>query len=698
MLDFVKLIQLQFDAMCKTGRLYRSTVTGSMIWDLYLQGFGDDPIFRDPESSIHRCNLCNNFIRRYGNIVAIINNKIVTMFDVEAPEEYAKSAKLISDALKSVVIADVFVETFNKLNALPYGKITKNQPKFKLGIDKNIKRYTKEEAEKFGVVKANETKTFNHLHLFIPTEFIYKQAHSAEAVMAIHRDNKNVFQRGLEEISLDTLQLVKDLIQQGSLLDGETHLKKVEGMITYAEAFTKISPANKDNWCWENSTCAYAKFRNELIGVLCLEVAEGDLNKACINWNKRVDPANYMKAVAPITKKQIEEAKKFVSEKGYEASFIRRCASLDDIKASEILHLNVGDGKLKNVSIFDDVKVPNKASKVNTFDGVEEVTIEKFMKDILPSCTLVEAYLLGSHKNNMVTLTTSDDKESKPIFKWDNNYSWTYNGNLAGKSMIAQAVKSAGGKIDAPFRFSIMWNEDGRDIVDFDAMAVEPNGNTIYYARRGPLPSTGQLDVDMIRPKGTGIENIFWTDMNKVADGEYKLSIKNFDRGRNKGFKAELFINGQSYLYERNKEMLGTITVAVVTMKNGVAVDIKHGIDPHSSNAVSEEIYGINSNEFHKVKLVCTSPNHWDKNEVGNKHYFFMLEGCKSPVSLRAFHNENLISELLEHRKVMEVLGNTLLVESTDNQLSGLGFNATVRDEILLRLKGTHNRVIKIKF
>lgn len=47
------------------------------------------------------------------------------------------------------------------------------------------------------------------------------------------------------------------------------------------------------------------------------------------------------------------------------------------------------------------------------------------------------------------------------------------------------------------------------------------------------------------------------------------------------------------------------------------------------------------------------------KNEVGNKHYFFMLEGCKSPVSLRSFHNENLNAELLGHRKVMEVLGNT---------------------------------------
>jgi hypothetical protein len=75
-----------------------------------------------------------------------------------------------------------------------------------------------------------------------------------------------------------------------------------------------------------------------------------------------------------------------------------------------------------------------------------------------------------------------------------------------------------------------------------------------------------------------------------------------------------------------------------------------------------------------------------------------MLEGCKSPVSLRSFHNENLNAELLGHRKVMEVLGNTTHIESIDNQLSGLGFNATVRDEVIVKLGGTHKRMIKIKF
>jgi hydrogenase maturation factor HypE len=75
-----------------------------------------------------------------------------------------------------------------------------------------------------------------------------------------------------------------------------------------------------------------------------------------------------------------------------------------------------------------------------------------------------------------------------------------------------------------------------------------------------------------------------------------------------------------------------------------------------------------------------------------------MLNGAKSPVGIRGFHNENLNGDLIKHKKVMEVLGTTAIVSSTDKQLSGLGFNATVRDELVVKLGGTHKRMVKIKF
>ena len=204
---------------------------------------------------------------------------------------------------------------------------------------------------------------------------------SIESIQGVHKSNKDVFYRGMAEIPSDTLKLVKDLILQGSLLDGTTFLPQLKKFLKLKKEFDKISSDKQEMWCWVNSyDLPIAKFRNTLMGVLCTELAEGEnLNKACLNWNKRVDPANYMKAASPITKTQKKNAEKFVVENDYVESFDRRFATIDDIKASEIQHINVGDGKIKEVSIFDDIKTTSSRHKRNEFKGVEEVSIEKFM-------------------------------------------------------------------------------------------------------------------------------------------------------------------------------------------------------------------------------------------------------------------------------------------------------------------------------
>lgn len=703
MKNFNKKIQAAFALMSMTSKLFRVKLTGDEIWDLYLRSFTkeNDPVFRDPASSEHNCNHCKNFIRKYGNIVAIDEKyNIITMFDVTTDEEYQDTANALSAAIKASEITEVFFETFNELNSLPYESCSKDNAVFQLGVKSNVKRYTKEEAEKYGVVQPNEIKTFDHMHLFVDKLFVNTSGNSVESIMGGYRDAKNVFQRAMESISLDTLKLVRDLINQGSLLDGTTHLFKIDQMIPLKVQYDALAVGQRDNWCWVKSyNLSIAKFRNELIGVLCSDLSEGmELNDACKTWNKRVDPANYMKATAPITKKQIAEAKAFVEENGYTESFDRRLATIDDIKASEILHLNAGNGEIKSVSIFDSVKSTSTRHKKSEFDGVEEVSIEKFMKDILPTCTSVEAFLTNGHQGNLVSLTTARMENSKPIFKWNNNYSWTFNGNLAGKSQIKEAVKSFGGKVDGVLRFSIMWSGDGSDNSDLDAHCEEPTGHIYFSSKR--LGNGGNLDVDIRQPLQEcsgkeAVENITYPQLRGMKDGSYRFYVNQFAASRSKGFKAEIEFNGETYLYEYNAPVSGNVRVAEVFLKDGV-FSIKHWM-PESSVS-SKELYGLETNQFHKVNLVCLSPNHWGNNNVGNKHYFFMLDGCTSPESIRGFHNENLLPELAQHRKVLEVLGMTNMIDSTKRQSSGLGFNSTVREELVVKLQGTHKRMLRIRF
>jgi len=94
---------------------------------------------------------------------------------------------------------------------------------------------------------------------------------------------------------------------------------------------------------------------------------------------------------------------------------------------------------------------------------------------------------------------------------------------------------------------------------------------------------------------------------------------------------------------------------------------------------------------------VMLSPNYWN-GAIGNKHYFFILEGCVSDESPRPFFNEFLKEDFNENRKFFEVLGSKIKVEPTENQLSGVGFSETKRDAVIVRVEGNFKRMLKIKF
>jgi len=479
-------------------------------------------------------------------------------------------------------------------------------------------------------------------------------------------------------------------------------LSKVERFIEFKKEFDLAS--KKDNWCWVNSyKLPIAKFRNELIGTLCVELTEGkELNEACKTWNMRVDPANYMKAKAPITANQIKQAQQFVEDEGYTESFDRRFALLQDIDVSEIKHMNVDGKEVKPAGLFAGVQPATSTQhKRSQFDDIEEVSIEKFMNDILPTCTSIEAFMENRFDGNLVCLTTAKNKDSKPIFKWSNNYSWTYNGNLTGKSQIKDAVKTAGGNVSGILRCSMIWNESGTDNSDLDLWCRQPNTERIGYSTgfrkdrgNGFSSCGGQLDLDNTGPgERVGVENIYFGDINKMKDGKYKFWVNQFSARNSKDFRAEIEVNGEIYSYTYNRPVNGQVLVATVTLKNG-----RFSIEHHLPETISNKIlWNIETNKFHKVNLVCLSPNHWGTNNIGNKHYFFMLDGCQSDQSMRSFHNENLIGDLLEHRKVLEVLADTTRL-SPAKMLAGLGFSAGVEGEVILKLSGSHKRTLKIKF
>jgi hypothetical protein len=327
--------------------------------------------------------------------------------------------------------------------------------------------------------------------------------------------------------------------------------------------------------------------------------------------------------------------------------------------------------------------------------------MDKFMADILPSAKAVEVMLENRHAPNMVSLIAPVNKDAKTMFKWNNGFSWAYSGNITDSSM-KERVKNAGGNVEGDLRFSIQWNDTGKfSGNDVDAHCIEPNGNRIYFGRTISPVSGGNLDVDIRFPRtGTpAVENIAFPSRNRMRPGKYEFRVHMFEhRGGRDGFRAEIEFDGNVYQYNFDKDLRhnAEARVATVTLHPDGRFTIEHHLP---TDASTREIWNLKTNNFVPVSVIMHSPNYWDEQQgIGHRHYFFMLKDCINPEQPNSFYNEFLKQDLDKHKRVMEALGGKLAVANADDQLSGLGFSATKRNDVIVKVKGTTERIFKIKF
>lgn len=669
--DFKAAVRRQFDTI-KDLPLYVVDVDKNYLWDVYLNSFPEGMNKMYKERLEYDCQSCKQFIRACGHVVAIVDNQLVSIWDIYIDGPYKVVAEALSKAVKKKVIRDAFYY-FQK----------------DVGTDYNVQ-----------LLENNETIRWEHFHVKIPAVMV-KSNHEVGRTMSNIREQKEMLTRALTELKLDAGEAVLELIEQNSIYRGEEHKDTVKLFIEEKRRFDKVPAAELDNHLWTVSRMlgGSSRFRNAVIGTLLIDLSNGmAIDDAIRTFEKKVAPENYKRPTALITPKMIKAANEKAEELGIEPSFYRRYAVAEDITVNNVIFAD-REAK-KKMGVFDVLKDETRVD-VKKFDKVEEVGIDKFIKDILPNVDTVEMMFENQHINNLMSLIAPMRSNAKPIFKWDNNFSWAYNGEVTDS--IKEAVRKAGGIVDGILNFRLAWNDiDGKDESDLDAWAQEPSGtkigyNTGYRKDEGTKRTlmSGQLDVDNTVPRGKlAVENITWIDRAKMKDGVYNLWVNQYSARNTQGFKAEIEFGGKTYNYSYGRPVRGSVHVAEVTLKDGVFI-ISHKLP--EANA-KKTIWGISTQQFHKVSMIMNSPNHWDGHKNGNRHVFFILDGCKNEEKARGFFNEFLSNELTEHRKVFEVLGSKLKAEVSDDQLSGLGFSSTKNSSVLCKLSGSFSRTIKINF
>ncbi|MDE7245232.1 MAG: hypothetical protein K2O18_14845, partial [Oscillospiraceae bacterium] len=245
------------------------------------------------------------------------------------------------------------------------------------------------------------------------------------------------------------------------------------------------------------------------------------------------------------------------------------------------------------------------------------------------------------------------------------------------------------------------WNDEDYCPNDYDAHCKLPTGREIYYHNKRDENTLGELDVDIIHPqKGTpAVENIIWPSLTRMRKGIYRLFVHCYSNsGGRSGFKAEVEFDETIYSFEHKQGLKAgeVVNVADVTYDPATGFSIKE-LMPSSMS--TRDIWGLKSNQFIPVSVVMYSPNYWDEQDgIGHRHYFFMLKDCVNPERPNGFYNEFLKPELEQHRRVFEALGSKTAVQGVNDQLSGLGFSATKRNNLLVRVKGATERILKIMF
>lgn len=765
-------VSAQFERMKAEGVLYQVSLAGGeetdpeqrlaatrdALWTAYLASFpeGTNPVYR--ERTDHDCACCRHFVKVLGGAVAIVDGAVVSIWDFpETGTYYDEVAAAMRELVRSAAIDNVFLHVEETAGT------DKSFERVMDGLDaaKFNDRVAMEERERSSVT----AKAWDHFFVRLPA-FAKATKTDMGPRLSQHRSTFDVLRRALDEISLEAVDTVLELVAQNSLYKGEENRFTLAAFRALKAEYDKLAndaggelstAAGREYqaralalFVWRAATYAstsVSRIRSTAIGTLLIDLSgapartyeagecasticaqrgfrhvhEGagplDVEDAVARFEAMVAPQNYKRPTALVTKAMIDRARAKIEELGFASALERRYAVMDDVAVSDVLYVDRGVARLKGQKDAFAALAETLTEAPRAYDKVEEVHVDKFLAEVLPGAKRLEVMFENRHAGNLVSLVAPVDPGSRGMFKWPNDFSWSYAGDVTDS--IKERVKAAGGAVVGDLCCRLAW--DYKDDLDLHMLEPEASRRTaslrplpgyhISYGNRRVLsPNGGTLDLDANGCDGQRddpAENIVYADRLRMGEGTYQLYVHNYNRrSTGSGFTVEVEFDGTVHTLTHPKALRTDqrVDVATVEYSRAAGFKLKPGKEVSTVQA-SRELWGLRTQAFQRVSMAMLSPNYWgawpDEAQpagVGNRHLFFMLDNARNAEGARGFYNEFLSAELEPHRKVMEQVGARMRTDESDRQLSGLGFSSTRRDSVLVRVTGALARVVRVTF
>lgn len=655
--EFEESVRTKFKSLIEGNTtLFKTNVDKEILWETYLNNIPEEG------RQHYNCNACKHFITRYANLVTIDENgqiKTVLWDEEQAPIFFKQAAKELRLIVENNPIKNIFLSDEKVLGIPRTGEWTH-----------------------YSVELKNNSVSLNKSRL-----------QTAAQVLADKKEDYRMFNLGLIDYSVDTLQVAIDLLESNELYRGNKFARIVEWFKLMSQSLSTVKDRKlKENLKWlavATAPTGFCRIRSSMVGTLLDDIKEGlSLESIKRRFNEKMNPSQYMRSQSEPKVNAIKEAEKVIEKLGIADSLERRYATLDEIPGEEVIWREIEkeipkdkNSQVTGTGVFakllaKQVATPNNLDKLPT----TKMTWDKFKKTILPKAKSIEAKI--DNTNKLMALVTATNPESENILQWNNPFSWYYHGGI--DSEMKRRVEAEGGRYeDNEIRCTLMWNS----YTDLDIHCKTPSGREIYYSNKAV--GNGYLDIDMNAGGGrslTPVENIRWKD--HAPNGRYRFFVDNFS-DRNHGdnpFKAELQINDQVFVFEGNAGRDYRETVFEFDYYNGQVTMLSE-----NSEVNTAENWNLDNNKFVKVNAITKSPNLWGDNNLehlGN-HAFFILDGCKdlSEGKGRGFFNEMLIPDLRAIRKTLEAYTSMTPIEGVEEATAcGLGYSNNSDWNLILKV------------